>query len=135
MSHAELVLRPDSVTAGGEMLDIMIRLPHYRSLPLSCLMDLEVTLDGVPADRDNLTFTIAGHSYKLADVADWHAREWFLQDPLIVHLPREGRSPGVVIDVEVAVTIRLPYVIIEPFGPLERRVVAHRPLTIGKAAA
>ncbi|MBX7445930.1 MULTISPECIES: DUF6379 domain-containing protein [unclassified Arthrobacter] len=129
MSHAELVLRPDSAHAGADGVDLAIRLPHYRSLPLSCLMGLRVSIDGNDVDAEHLPLTICGKEYRVAELGSKFDTEWYLQDPAVLHtdIPK---TAGEMIDVSVAIKIRIPYVIIEPFGPLERVIESSRSLTI-----
>lgn len=121
MTRSELLLAPDAVSAVDGGLAIAIRQPWYRSLPLSSVVDLEVSIDGVAVPREQLRLTIDGTQYRLDELAANWQTVWFIQDPATVFVPGE---PAESVRVLVAITLRFPYIIIDGVGPLTRRTVA-----------
>ena len=131
MTRAELLLGHDGVTAAPGGLDLHIRQPWYRSLPLSSVVDLEVVVDGVSVPREDITLTIDGIEYRLDEMAANWQTVWFIQDAATVHVPAEPADPA---RVSVALTLRFPYIIIDGVGPLTRRTVAEGVFDLKKVA-
>jgi hypothetical protein len=91
-------LRP--VDGGGVRLQA--RLPFYRSLPLSCIEGLELSIDGVAPDAVDV---FAGDDrYALAQISSLSDTWWFVLDALDleIRLP-EPLEPG---SHRVAMTMR-----------------------------
>lgn len=124
MTRAELLLGADAVRPAAEGLQIDIRQPWYRSLPLSSVVSVEVSVDGRPIDQDDIRFSLYGTDHTLAEVGQNWETVWFIQDPATLRV-RCARRPDAS-DVTVALTLRFPYIIIEGVGPLQRRTVAQR---------
>lgn len=134
MTRVELLLAEDAVFEAGDDLEIEIRTPWYRSLPLTSVRGLEVTIDGKQYDSNDLRLRIDGVDYSLDDLGERFDKTWFIQDAAVVTVPGAGRPVGVPLDVEVAIELSFPYIIIEGVGPLQRRTVAHRSTTVQEAA-
>ena len=134
MSRVELLLGEDAVTSAGNDLQVAIRIPWYRSLPLTSVRGLEVTVDGTTYDSADLRLRIEGVDYALADLAQRWDTVWFIQDAGVVTVPGAGRPAGEQVDVEVAIELGFPYIIIKGRGPLIRRTVAQRTTTVQEAA-
>lgn len=124
MTRAELLLGADAVHPVADGLEIQIRQPWYRSLPLSSVVAVEVSVDGVPIPPEEIRFCLAGNEYVLAEVGRHWESVWFIQDPAILRV-RCARRPDEA-EVSVALTLRFPYIIIEGVGPLQRRTLAQR---------
>ena len=95
------ILLDDALARTADGVALRISLPWIRSLPVSSLQDLEVSIDGTP-----LT------DLRIRPGGDW----WFLQDRLVVEAAhRLDDGPH-----EVAVSFRLliPYLQAGPDGPL-----------------
>lgn len=120
MSREELVLRQEGVRLHEGGLKLELRIPWYRSLPLSSIVDVLVVVDGTRVDRDMLRFRLDGVAYRFADFEPRWDVVWFIQDPLIVTTPDLGLVPGQEVEVTGGLGLRIPYIIIEPIGPLER---------------
>lgn len=102
MSHE---LRGDALMRTGDRFELRVGLPWIRSLPLWCVLDLEVRLDGRPAQ--DLRVRVMGDEVvpaRLGDARTW----WFLQDRLVTTgmLPRDARDE---VEVEVSMQLLLPY--------------------------
>jgi Domain of unknown function (DUF6379) len=123
---AEGMVPPDSLAARDGRLELAIHLPWYRSLPVSCLESVEVTVDGAPAGvRSVQVPDFAGR----VDEAASSESQWDLRDPLNVSLDAAGR-PGEVHELEVAVAVRIPYIQQAPGVPLVQRTVARTEVTV-----
>ena len=122
MTRSELLLGPGAVATTERGLRLIIRQPWYRSLPLSSVVDLEVSVDGESVDRGAIRITVAGDEHGLDDLPARWDTVWFIQDAAEVDVP-VALDPGPV-RVEVALTLRFPYIIIDGVGPLRRRTTA-----------
>ncbi|HVB33459.1 MAG TPA: DUF6379 domain-containing protein [Patescibacteria group bacterium] len=94
---------------GAPGVRLRIRLPWYRSLPLSCIERVEVTIDGEPVNRAEVSLTLDGLNHTLDEAAGLHDVWWFVLDTADLHIRRnKPLSPG---DHPVTVTLgcRIPY--------------------------
>jgi hypothetical protein len=73
----------------------------------------------------------AGRPLALADLATRVDDEWFVQDPLTVAVQSDSPAPrGQSVDVEVTVTIRVPYVLVGPGKALTRPTRVRRKVVV-----
>ena len=134
MSRVELLLGEDAVSAAGDGLGIAIRIPWYRSLPLTSVREIEVSVDGERVESSRLRLRVGERDYALAELADRWDTVWFIQDPGIVTVPGVSRAVGAEVDVAVAIELSFPYIIIEGHGPLVRRTEARRTTNVVEVA-
>lgn len=76
---ADYPIRP-ATCAGGEGILIRLRLPSYRSLPLSCVHGIEITIDGEPVERDSMRLILNGYVHRLHELAGLSKVFWFILD-------------------------------------------------------
>jgi len=106
------ILRDDALSSIDDGVAVQLCLPWIRSLPLACVTDLVVEIDGELLD---VVVAVAGRRIAPAELADddgW----WFIQDRLLL----EGRRmlrPGVH-DVAVSFRLVIPYLSTDPDAPL-----------------
>ncbi|MGH1549625.1 hypothetical protein ACRAWB_10825 [Leifsonia poae] len=98
------ILRDDALTVDADRFELRISLPWIRSLPVSSLQDVAVTIDGKAASA----------LPRPAAPGAW----WFLQDRVVIE-GRQALGDGPH-DVDVAFGLVIPYL---PGGP-------DRPLTL-----
>jgi len=112
-SITSLVFHPPYV-ARVEDGDLTFELaePWYRSLPVSCITDLEVTVNAVAVPRENVTITIGGTTRTVAECADAWEDFWFVQDRATVRL--RGVSVGDELRLGVHLALRIPYIMVGP---------------------
>lgn len=116
----EGMVRPDALSAGDGRLAVAVHLPWYRSLPISCLESVRVTVDGVPAHVRSVG--VDGFTGPVEDAAASDV-VWDLRDALDVVLDHAAR-PGDVHAVEVDVAVRIPYIQQAPGVALVQRATA-----------
>ncbi len=88
----EQVIEDGSLAAVDDAFTFRLRMPWYRSLPLSSLEGLEVTLDGVPTASDELRVSLDGATYSLGDLPPLHDRWWYVADAAEVQGPVGGAA-------------------------------------------
>ncbi len=116
------VLGDNAVRAAEGGYEVDLHLAWYRSLPLSCLEGIDLTINDVPVERGALRVNVDGHELGLDDLPELDDEWWFVQDALTVRVPAdEARSRGDEVDVDVVVATRIPYIIIGPETALVQR--------------
>jgi hypothetical protein len=109
------VIEDDSLRATDSGFEIKLRFKWYRSLPLSCLEDLQLSVDGRPIDPIAIRFGINDHVYRLDELADKVEEFWFILDSAIVSVDQPGTvKPGESHQIGVAFGMRAPYIAIGP---------------------
>jgi hypothetical protein len=116
MTMTEGMVRPDALSVRNGRLALAVHLPWYRSLPLSCLESVEVTVDGAPAAVRAVQ--VPGFAGTVAEAADSDV-PWDLRDALDVSLDVEASSGAHALEVTVAV--RIPYLQVAPGVALVQR--------------
>lgn len=59
---------------------VKVRLTSYRSLPLSCIENIEISIDGKAVSREDITFILNGYSHKVDELAKLSHIWWFILD-------------------------------------------------------
>jgi hypothetical protein len=104
-----------SATAQGYRIDI--RLPWYRSLPVSTVEVGPVSIDGIVVDPNEIAFELGGKAYPLSEMASQVHEVWFVLDSAFLNLKAPALNPKAPVPVkgsahEVCVTLNLypPYI-------------------------
>lgn len=96
-------------------LAVAVQLPWYRSLWLSAVDNVEVSVDGNAIPGDRIRFRLEGRDYRVEELAQQWDTLWFVAEKpdVLVDL---GRAPvrGEHVRVEVVLTMRLLYMQIMP---------------------
>ena len=95
-------------TARGAEIDV--RLPWYRSLPVSVVEIFGLSLDGKPVPADDIRFEINGKSFALAELAEQSHEVWFVLDSAVLRVPNAQIAAGAAHDVELQLNLYPPYV-------------------------
>ncbi|GAA1981260.1 C-glycoside deglycosidase beta subunit domain-containing protein [Microbacterium pumilum] len=109
------LIADDSLRVHPEGLALSLTIPWYRSLWLSSVGTLQVSIDGEPADAADLAFELAGARYVLDDLPDQSDVLWYLQEhPLLIVKRDIPVTLGESHEVEIFGQLRLPYMQIAP---------------------
>ena len=109
------VIEDGSLRATDPGFEVRVRFKWYRSLPLSCVEDLHLSLDGQAVDPGAITFGINGHTYRLGELTDLVEEFWFITDPAVLGVDLPGRvRPGERHQIDVSFGMRAPYIGIGP---------------------
>ncbi|MFT3797604.1 DUF6379 domain-containing protein [Microbacterium sp.] len=105
----------DSLRAHPEGAALALTVPWYRSLWLSSVSTLRVTIDGEEVPEQDLVFELGGVRYAIADLCAQSDVLWFLQQhPLLIVRRDVQVALGETHDVVVHGELRLPYMQIAP---------------------
>jgi uncharacterized protein DUF6379 len=115
MATGDTVLTRDSLLRRPEGLGIALTVPWYRSLWLSSVSSIAVSVEGRAVPGDDLRVELGERTYRVDELADQWDVLWFIQDRLVVVVPLDDPpAEGQEVDVEVTVDLRLPYMQIAP---------------------
>lgn len=104
MTLVEHALR-GAVLRAGPPCRLPVGLPWYRSMPLSAVLGVDLTIDGEAVP--DLRLRLERESFSVADLGRLEGRTWFLQD----RAELEWRAPvpsGAAADVVLTVRLQLP---------------------------
>ena len=107
------VVRPDSLKATPDGMDIAVYSHWYRALPLPSLARVGLSVDGVQIEPDAISVTVNDHRYPLTEVAEQGEEYWFTTDPVVLHVPVQtasGREHRVQLDLGLSI----PYILTGP---------------------
>lgn len=113
------VVRDDALHADNGGFALHLHHHWYRSLPLSSIATLDLTLDGEPVKPEELTIRTGEDSYAFAELEEQYDRWWFTIDAITVSATRPGFTPGSQHELELDLGLLIPYLIIGP--PDDRR--------------
>ena len=121
MTISENILVEDSLRALSTGFEVQVLLNWYRSLPLSCVQTLELTVDGQPVPRAQIRFLINGRERSLDELNDLVDEDWYVQDKATLRVQRSPAvKPGEAHDVALKLGSRIPYIVTGPSSALEQ---------------
>lgn len=95
-------------TRAGFSLDI--RVPWYRSLPVSTVSIAELKVDGQAIPADDIRFEVNGKTWGLEELRSHPEEWWFVLDSAFLHVGGKKLEPGSEHKVSVTVGIKPPYI-------------------------
>jgi hypothetical protein len=113
------MLDDDALRAREDGFDLEVHLNWYRSLPLSSVKTVEVTVNGESIARDEIRFAVNGNEYALDDLTRQWDEIWFVLDAATLRVARPVVQPGERAEVSVRLGNRIPYILIGPDQALE----------------
>jgi Domain of unknown function (DUF6379) len=94
----------------GSVLTLEVRLPWYRSLPLSVARVSEICIDGKAISLAGAEVEANGKRFPLADLADKTTDFWFVLDSILVHVPIAKLDPAQPHEADLLLHIYPPYI-------------------------
>ena len=79
-TFSERLLPADEATLTSDHVGLGVRLPWYRSLPLSVVEVAELTVDGQTVPTDGMRLTLDGHTFALSDLPERTTDVWYVLD-------------------------------------------------------
>jgi Domain of unknown function (DUF6379) len=104
------VISDDGLRATPTGVRIDIRLPWYRSLPLSTVEVGEIRIDGRTIDPSKVRFELEGRFYPLHLLADQVGHVWYVLDSAFLDIETAVPSRGSQHDVSVTLNLYPPYI-------------------------
>ena len=95
------------------------RLPYYRGLGLSMIEDIQVTVDGETAAREDVRFAVRGKTYTLDEMETVYDDRWNFGEKATITALKPGGLAAGPHRLEMAVRNRVSYL---PFVPTTKCV-------------
>ncbi len=109
------LIHDDSLRPHPAGLALTLTLPWYRSLWLSSVSTLELTVDGLRVPESDLVLELGGTRYTLDEVPQQSEVLWYLQEhPLLIAKLPAPVAVGEAHDIVLHGELRLPYMQIAP---------------------
>jgi uncharacterized protein DUF6379 len=119
VSLAATMLDDDALRADEGGFEVDVHLNWYRSLPLSSVNTVELTIDGERIEREEIAFVVNGHEYPLDELAEHRDEMWFVLDPATLRVQRPLVRAGEAAEVTIRLGNRIPYILLGPGQALE----------------
>jgi len=127
------IIEQGTLKTQGARAAVEVRIPWYRALPASCISDVSLAVDGIPAPADSIRWEMNGKTFRLPDLADDTEEWWFPLDAAVVSGDIPVDDPGAEHTVEVELKLYIPYIIIDNDQVL--RIEEHDSKTMKAVAA
>lgn len=109
-NFSSLLLQNDGLRVGPRDIEIDVRLPWYRALPVSVVDVAALTVDGRTIERGDIRFRVNGKTFGLDELADRIEEFWFVLDCAVLQAPIGDLEPGTRHEVEVQLDLYPPYI-------------------------
>ena len=129
MTMVDHVLREDSLQASDNAMLLEVGLPWFRSVPLSCVNGLIVTIGDQQFETNELQIEVDGKFIELQELPDSDLGEWFLQDRKRIKIPT-SLSHGELQKVRVQFEMVIPNIFPTPEKPAHLPMVAQAELQV-----
>lgn len=104
------IIEQGTLTTAGSRASVEVRLPWYRALPGSSVSEASLSVDGVAAPADSLTWTMNGKEFRLEQLVGELDEWWFPTDSVVlsgdVHVEGDGEH-----QVDVELKLYIPYIV------------------------
>lgn len=106
----EQLISATAVLAVPNCLEIGIRLPWYRSLPLSTVEIAELRIDGALVPTTAISLQVNEQRHAAADLSEQIDDWWYVLDRGRLQVRIDGLAPGSAHEIELAVNLYPPYI-------------------------
>ena len=128
MGFAASMLDEDGLRVTDDGFELDIHPNWYRSLPLSSVTTVDLTVNGERIAKEEIAFSVNGAEHGLEELAERYDETWFVLDPATLRVRRQLVRRDESVDVWVRLRNRIPYLLIGPDRPLESVTEAARTL-------
>ena len=109
-NFSALLLSDAGLSSGPAGLEIKVRLPWYRALPLSVVEVASLAIDGKAVPADGLRLEINGKSFRLNELPEQIGEFWFVLDAAVVRIPDRQVGVGELHTVDLQLNLYPPYI-------------------------
>ena len=109
-NFSALLLNETGLRAGRGGLEIDVRLPWYRSMPLSVVEVAALSVAGQPVAPASIAFELNGKSFALAQLAEQVGEFWFVLDDAVLRVAGLPVHAGETHSVELQLNLYPPYI-------------------------
>jgi hypothetical protein len=105
------IIEQGTLRTDGSKATVEVRLPWYRALPGSCISEVGLAVDGVPAPAESLRWTMNGRTFRIDELSTELDEWWFPTDSVVVTgdipVPADGGDHKV----DVELKLYIPYIV------------------------
>ena len=109
-NFSALLLNEQGLRVGPQGVGIEVRLPWYRSMPLSVVEVAALHIDGQEIPAGDIRFEINDRSFRLDELAEQTGEFWFVLDPAVLRIPAAAAGSGAEHRVELQLNLYPPYI-------------------------
>jgi len=106
------IIEQGTLTTDGARSSVEVRIPWYRAIPGSCISEVSLAVDGVPAPAQSLRWGMNGKTFRIDELADKIDEWWFPLDSAVVSGDIPIRADAREHRVDVELKLYIPYIII-----------------------
>jgi hypothetical protein len=88
---------------------VTVRLSYYRALPLSCVEEVHLFVDGVEVPRQDITLCLNDKRFTLDLLRDLYSEWWSIIADGVLEVARPGGLSAGAHEVEIRLVCRSPY--------------------------
>ncbi len=115
MGSAVKIIEDNSLQVAPDGYTFNVRLNWYRSLPVSSVEKLTITLDGEAVPAEQIRFEINHRQFRLEELENQVEEFWFVQDSARLRVLQPGEvAVGETHTLYTEMTLRFPYIAIGP---------------------
>ncbi|MFC0681551.1 DUF6379 domain-containing protein [Lysobacter korlensis] len=130
MATHDSLINESSLRVHPEGVALSLQLPWYRSLWLSSVNTIELSIDGQPVPKDRLVFALNGSRFEIDEIGEHWDKLWYLQDhALLIAKLDSPAAVGDTHEIDVVADMRIPYMQIKPGLYVPNKVHMVRTLT------
>ena len=86
-----------------------VRITYYRGIVVSMIDGFDVTVDGEPFDREQISFTVRDRTYSLDELLDDEETRWEFGERATLRVAKPGGLAPGEHTIEVVQHLRIPY--------------------------
>jgi hypothetical protein len=125
------VIRDDAIRSTPEGYEVDIHIAWYRSLPMSCIENVDITFNGQRYAKEQLKVLHGDKKLQFEELAELTDEWWFVLDPITLLIEADKTvETGSTAKLAVSLATRIPYIIIGPNMPLVQRTDVAKEVTI-----
>jgi hypothetical protein len=109
-NFSAMLLESASVRLQGGALEVALRLPWYRALPLSVVEVSNLRIDGQQVPLERVQFALNGKKHPLSKLPDLVDQFWFVLDSAVLHVDAPGLRADTDHEVALALHLYPPYI-------------------------
>ncbi len=91
---ADLMIEDHPIERHPGGVDVYVRMPWYRGLPLSSVTRIGLTIDGVVVPEADMRFVVDDVEYALDELPARHDRWWYVLDSAVLRIRGIELPPG-----------------------------------------
>lgn len=100
-----------NVRRNGEVVgyEVQLRIPYYRGIPMSCVQEIEISVDNEKASHQGMWVTVKDQAFKYEELSTVIHHRWEMIDTITVFVNKPGGLTEGEHEVYGYVSLRISY--------------------------